>query len=44
VILVTLVGQGLTFESVIKALGLVDEGQREAVEARRREVAARIAA
>jgi CPA1 family monovalent cation:H+ antiporter len=43
VILVTLVGQGLTFERLIKALGLVDVGQREAAAAKRREVAARVA-
>ncbi len=43
VILVTLVGQGLTFEWVIKKLGLVDAGKAEAVEAKRREVAARVA-
>jgi Na+/H+ antiporter len=43
VILVTLVGQGLTFEWVIKILGLVDVGEREAAEAKRQEVAARIA-
>ena len=42
VILVTLVGQGLTFEWLIKALGLVDEGLREAAEAKRQEVSARI--
>jgi Na+/H+ antiporter len=42
VILVTLVGQGLTFEWLIKALGLVDAGEREAAEAKRQEVAARI--
>ena len=43
VILVTLVGQGLTFEWLIKTLGLVDVGQREAADAKRQEVAARIA-
>jgi CPA1 family monovalent cation:H+ antiporter len=43
VILVTLVGQGLTFEGLIKKLGLVDVGRREAAEAKRQEVAARIA-
>lgn len=43
VILVTLVGQGFTFEWVIRKLGLVDEGKREAAEAKRREVAARVA-
>jgi CPA1 family monovalent cation:H+ antiporter len=37
------VGQGLTFEWLIKVLGLVDEGQKEAAEAKRREVAARVA-
>jgi CPA1 family monovalent cation:H+ antiporter len=43
VILVTLVGQGLTFEWVIRKLGLVDAGKMEAAEAKRREVAARVA-
>ena len=43
VILVTLVGQGLSFEWLIKKLGLVEAGRREAVEAKRHEVAARIA-
>jgi CPA1 family monovalent cation:H+ antiporter len=43
VILVTLVGQGLTFEGVIRKLGLVDAGKAEAAEAKRREVAARVA-
>jgi NhaP-type Na+/H+ or K+/H+ antiporter len=42
VILVTLVGQGLTFERVINVLGLADLGRREAAEAKRQEVAARI--
>jgi CPA1 family monovalent cation:H+ antiporter len=42
VILVTLVGQGLTFGPLIRALGLVDDGRREATEAKRREVEARI--
>jgi Na+/H+ antiporter len=42
VILVTLVGQGLTFERVINVLGLADVGRREAAEAKRQEVAARI--
>ena len=43
VILVTLVGQGLTFEALIKKLGLADVGRREAAKAKRQEVAARIA-
>jgi len=43
VILVTLVGQGLTFEWLIKILGLVDVGQHEAADAKRQEVGARIA-
>jgi CPA1 family monovalent cation:H+ antiporter len=42
VILVTLVGQGLGFAPLIRALGLVDEGQREAETAKRQEVAARV--
>ena len=42
VILVTLVGQGFTFPWLIKALGLVDAGRREADQAKRREIAARI--
>ena len=40
---VTLVGQGLTFEWLIKILGLVDVGKREAADAKRQEVGARIA-
>ncbi len=42
VILVTLVGQGLTFPWVIHKLGLVEAGYREAHEAKQREVAARV--
>jgi CPA1 family monovalent cation:H+ antiporter len=42
VILVTLVGQGLSFAWVIRKLGLVADGRREAEEAKLREVAARI--
>jgi CPA1 family monovalent cation:H+ antiporter len=42
VILVTLVGQGLSFAWVIQKLGLVDEGRREAAEAKSREVQARV--
>ncbi len=42
VILVTLVGQGLTFPWVIRKLGLVEAGWREAHEAKQREVAARV--
>jgi CPA1 family monovalent cation:H+ antiporter len=42
VILVTLVGQGLSFPWVIQKLGLVEAGQREADRAKRREVAARV--
>ncbi|MES2472813.1 MAG: Na+/H+ antiporter [Pseudomonadota bacterium] len=42
VILVTLVGQGLSFPWVIKRLGLVDEGMREAAEHKRMEIAARV--
>jgi CPA1 family monovalent cation:H+ antiporter len=37
------VGQGLTFEWLIKILGLADAGRQEAAEAKRREVAARVA-
>ena len=43
VILVTLVGQGLTLPLVIKALRLTAEGEREADEAKRTEIAARLA-
>jgi Na+/H+ antiporter len=42
VILVTLVGQGLSFGWLIEKLGLVVDGKREADEAKRREVAARV--
>jgi CPA1 family monovalent cation:H+ antiporter len=42
VILVTLVGQGLSFPWVIEKLGLADAGRREAAEFKRREVAARV--
>lgn len=42
VILVTLVGQGLSFPWVIQKLGLVDEGRREQEEAKMREVRARV--
>jgi CPA1 family monovalent cation:H+ antiporter len=42
VILVTLVGQGLSFPWVIEKLGLADAGRREAAESKRREVAARV--
>jgi CPA1 family monovalent cation:H+ antiporter len=42
VILVTLVGQGLSFAWVIQKLGLVDEGRREQEEAKKREVVARV--
>jgi CPA1 family monovalent cation:H+ antiporter len=42
VILVTLVGQGLSFSWLIRVLGLTRDGQREAEEAKRREVAARV--
>jgi CPA1 family monovalent cation:H+ antiporter len=42
VILVTLVGQGLSFPWVIRKLGLAEAGKREADEAKRREVAARV--
>jgi Na+/H+ antiporter len=41
VILVTLVGQGLMFPSVIRALGLADAGRREHDEDRREETRAR---
>jgi monovalent cation/hydrogen antiporter len=43
VILATLVGQGFAFPRLIKALGLVDAGRREAEQAKRKEIAARIA-
>jgi len=42
VILVTLVGQGLSFGPLIRKLGLVDEGRKEAAEAKLHEVAARV--
>jgi len=42
VILVTLVGQGLSFSWLIQKLGLVADGKREMDEAKRREVAARV--
>lgn len=42
VILVTLVGQGLTFPWVIRKLGLTEAGWREAHDAKQREVAARV--
>lgn len=42
VILVTLVGQGLSFAWLIRVMGLTDDGRREAVEAKKREVAARV--
>jgi CPA1 family monovalent cation:H+ antiporter len=42
VILVTLVGQGLSFVWVIRVLGLANDGKREAQDAKRREVAARV--
>jgi len=42
VILVTLVGQGLGFAPLIRGLGLVDEGRKEAAEAKLHEVAARV--
>jgi Na+/H+ antiporter len=42
VILVTLVGQGLSFPWLIQALGLVADGRREAEDAKRHEVAARV--
>jgi CPA1 family monovalent cation:H+ antiporter len=41
VILMTLVGQGLLFPSVIRALGLADAGRREHAEDRREEAQAR---
>ncbi|MDB5735014.1 MAG: Na+/H+ antiporter [Alphaproteobacteria bacterium] len=42
VILVTLVGQGLSFAWVIKVLGLAQDGEREAQQAKLKEVAARV--
>lgn len=42
VILVTLVGQGLTFSWLIRVLGLTRDGQLEVEENKRREVAARV--
>ena len=42
VILVTLVGQGLSFAPLIRLLGLDNDGRREADEAKRQEVAARV--
>jgi CPA1 family monovalent cation:H+ antiporter len=39
---VTLVGQGLGFAPLIRGLGLVDEGRKEAAGAKLREVAARV--
>lgn len=42
VILVTLVGQGLSFAWLVKKLGLVADGQREMDAAKRQEVAARV--
>jgi CPA1 family monovalent cation:H+ antiporter len=42
VILVTLVGQGLSFAPLTRALGLVEDGRREIAEAKRREVAVRV--
>jgi CPA1 family monovalent cation:H+ antiporter len=42
VILVTLVGQGLTFGPLIRLLRLDHDGRREAEEAKRQEVAARV--
>jgi CPA1 family monovalent cation:H+ antiporter len=42
VILVTLVGQGLTFPWVIQKLGLIEAGRREATKDKQREVAARV--
>jgi len=42
VILVTLVGQGLSFSWLIRVMGLTEDGRREAEEAKRREVAARV--
>lgn len=43
VILVTLVGQGFTFAWMIRKLGLVDAGRREAEMEKRRKVSARVA-
>ena len=42
VILVTLVGQGLSFAPLIRLLGLDNDGRREADESKRQEVAARV--
>jgi monovalent cation/hydrogen antiporter len=42
VILVTLIGQGLSLPWVVRRLGLAAQGKREAVEAKRRELAARV--
>jgi CPA1 family monovalent cation:H+ antiporter len=42
VILVTLVGQGLSFPWVIRKLGLIETGRREASQAKLREIAARV--
>ncbi len=42
VILVTLVGQGLSFSWVVRKLGLVDEGLKEVAEHKRQEIAARV--
>ncbi|UAJ10087.1 Na+/H+ antiporter [Glacieibacterium megasporae] len=44
VIMVTLIGQGALLPPVIKALGLADEGRREAADAKKAEVTARLAA
>jgi len=44
VILVTLVGQGLTLPWVIRLLGISEHGQREADSEKRREISARLAA
>jgi CPA1 family monovalent cation:H+ antiporter len=43
VILVTLVGQGLTLPLVINAVCLTDDGQREAEDAKKKEISARLA-
>jgi CPA1 family monovalent cation:H+ antiporter len=42
VILVTLVGQGLSFSWMIRKLGLADDGLKEAADAKLQEVAARV--
>jgi Na+/H+ antiporter len=42
VILVTLIGQGLSLPWVVRRLGLAAEGRREAAQAKRRELAARV--